>query len=143
MSDRPEKPAYQQVSEHIRGRIRDGEYPVGTQLPSLAVLMQEYAASSTVVRMALRELRASGVVSTRQGKGAFVLALPDDGAEAGSSAEFQTLMRRLDHIQDHMRRFEERLAALEAATLPRPATPGADRDAAPESSAASGADRRR
>ncbi|MBT8226024.1 MAG: winged helix-turn-helix transcriptional regulator [Dactylosporangium sp.] len=125
MSDRPEQPEYQRVSEHLRSRIRGGEYPVGSQLPSLAALMQQYSASATVVRMALRELRSSGVVITRQGKGAFVLAAPEDGDDRGSSAEFHMIMRRLDGIQDGMRQIEQRLAVLEsAAQQPAPAGNG-------------------
>lgn len=116
MNDRPEKPAYQQVSEHLRTRIGAGEFPAGSQLPSMAMLMEQYTASATVIRMALRELRSAGIVSTRQGKGAFVLATSSDGGDQQPSSEFQMLMLRLDRIQDGMRQMEQRLAALEAAT---------------------------
>lgn len=113
MTDRPEKPAYQQVAENLRARIRDGQYPVGSQLPSLSALMAQYSASITVIRMALRELRSSDIISTRQGEGAFVLAVPTDSDDARPSTELQAVMRHLDLLQDLVERLDHRLAALE------------------------------
>lgn len=126
MSDRPEKPAYQQVSEDLRARIRAGEYPVGSQLPPMASLMEQYTASITVVRMALRELRSAGLIVTRQGKGAFVLAAPTDDDESPSRTEFDMIMQRLDHIEEYMRQIEQRLAAVETTARPQ-AAPNSDR----------------
>ena len=113
MSDRPEQPAYQQVAEDLRSRIRNGDPAVGDQLPSLATLMERYSVSITVVRSALRELRSEGIVSSRQGKGTFVKALPDTRTEPASAVEFETIMRHLNQVQDQLRTMEQRLTRLE------------------------------
>lgn len=118
------QPAYQQIAEDLRQRIRDGRMPVGTQLPSLAELMKTYDVSITVVRMALNELRAEGLVVTHQGKGAFVRS--DSGASGTSpdgSSEFQTLMKHLDDVQDQVRQLAERVSELEQAVRPADAEP--------------------
>lgn len=107
------EPAYQQVAADLRARIQDGRLPVDSQLPSLPTLMNQYEVSITVVRMALRELRAEGLVSTHQGKGTFVRAVPTASKSSGDPTEFKAVMRQLDQVQEHMRRLEGRLAELE------------------------------
>jgi GntR family transcriptional regulator, transcriptional repressor for pyruvate dehydrogenase complex len=59
--------------EAVTERIHSGQYKRGDQLPTEKDLIEEFNVSRTVVREALANLKASGLVSTRQGKGAFVL----------------------------------------------------------------------
>lgn len=59
--------------EAITDRIQSGTYKRGDQLPTEKDLIEEFNVSRTVVREAIANLKASGLVSTRQGKGAFVL----------------------------------------------------------------------
>jgi DNA-binding FadR family transcriptional regulator len=59
--------------EAITERIQSGEYKRGDQLPTEKDLIEEFNVSRTVVREAIANLKASGLVATRQGKGAFVL----------------------------------------------------------------------
>src|SRR5687768_12528915 len=99
MADWSGEPAYKQVAADLRDRVRDGRLPIDSQLPSLAELMRQYDVSITVVRMALRELRAEGLVTTHQGKGTFVRAMPP---EAEQSSEFRALVRQLDQVQEHV-----------------------------------------
>lgn len=113
MADRPETPAYQQIADDLRAQIRSGRYAVGDQLPPLSAFMARYSTSITVIRMALRELRGEGILRTRQGKGTFVLAIPDEEARPEHTAEFQTVMRHLGAIQEQMQRFEQRLVEVE------------------------------
>lgn len=58
----------------LRADIVNGNLPVGTQLPTEAQMMTAFGVSRTVVREAVAALRAEGLVSTRQGRGAFVAA---------------------------------------------------------------------
>jgi GntR family transcriptional regulator len=121
MADWTGQPVYKQIADDLRARIRDGRLPVGTQLPSLAELMQEYGVSITVVRMAIAALRAEGLVTTHQGKGAFVRSQGDGGAvESGPSPEFEELMSHLEAIHEDIRRLDERLAQVEALVQPTP-----------------------
>ena len=61
-----------QVVRTIAERIRLGEYARGSQLPTEKVLIDELGVSRTVVREAIANLRASGLVSIQHGIGAFI-----------------------------------------------------------------------
>jgi GntR family transcriptional regulator len=66
------RPAYLQVADALREQIRDGTYPPGAQLPTERALMETWDISSKTVRAALDQLRAEGLVVSRQGVGVFV-----------------------------------------------------------------------
>ncbi|GGM77445.1 hypothetical protein GCM10012275_55180 [Longimycelium tulufanense] len=109
------RPAYQQVAQALRDQIRAGSLRPGTQLPSLADLMQEHRVSSTVVRMALAQLRADGLIVSHQGKGSFVQER-DAGAQTSPAVErgvAKELLASLDSLQDRLRQLEERVSRLE------------------------------
>lgn len=57
----------------LRHQIEQGQYPVGTRLPSETLICQEFGVSRTVVREAVAALRADGMVQPRQGAGVYVL----------------------------------------------------------------------
>jgi DNA-binding FadR family transcriptional regulator len=61
----------------LKSRILDGSLAPGSKLPSEAELIEEYGVSRTVVREAVTRLRAEGLVETFQGRGSFVLAVPE------------------------------------------------------------------
>jgi DNA-binding FadR family transcriptional regulator len=62
------------VMARIAGEIRSGRLRPGTRLPTEQELMIAMGVSRTVVREAVAALRAEGLVTTRQGSGAFVAA---------------------------------------------------------------------
>ena len=62
--------------ERIAGEIRSGRLAPGARLPTEQELMGAMGVSRTVVREAVAALRAEGLVTTRQGSGAFVAAEP-------------------------------------------------------------------
>lgn len=99
------QPAYKQVADDLRSRVRDGRLKPGDQLPSLAQLMQEFEASTTVVRMALAELRTEGLITTHQGKGAFVRS---DVVPADASTELDVIRAELRDLTDRVERLEKR-----------------------------------
>lgn len=68
-------PVAQQVYEHLRQRLLEGEYTHGQRLPSETQLAQEFEVSRATVRQALAMLEAQRLVSRRQGDGTF--ATPD------------------------------------------------------------------
>ena len=121
MADWSGRPAYQQVAETLRADIRGGRIPPGSQLPSYEALMRAYGVSITVVRNAVRELKTEGLVSTHQGKGAFVRdPLPDPAQAPGDqpSDAFQAIMGEIRSLHDDLDRFDERLSQLERLVLP-------------------------
>jgi GntR family transcriptional repressor for pyruvate dehydrogenase complex len=95
----------------LSGRIRSGELAEGRRLPTEAALMDEHGVSRTVVREALSQLQAAGLVETRHGVGTFVL-------EGAGAAPLQIRPRHLATLQDVVALLELRLGVeTEAASL--------------------------
>jgi GntR family transcriptional regulator len=65
---------YEQITEALRGRIRDGTYPPGSQLPTRVELRKEFQVSDIVITFAMRTLRQQGLVETLPGVGVYVAA---------------------------------------------------------------------
>ena len=65
-------PLYIQLREVIRSKIEDGEYPVGTAIPSESQLAETYNLNPLSVRSALAALKYEGLLRSVQGKGVFV-----------------------------------------------------------------------
>ncbi|TNM63735.1 FadR/GntR family transcriptional regulator [Aliirhizobium smilacinae] len=61
-----------QIARVLSERIKQDEYPRGSKLPTEKALMEELCVSRTVVREAVANLRASGLVSIQHGIGVFV-----------------------------------------------------------------------
>ncbi len=113
----------QRVSDEILQQIREavlaGKFQVGDRLPNERTLAEQFAASRTSVREALRGLQQEGVVYTKKGVhgGAFVADLDHRLV----SRSFQTLLQlrkiSINHIAEVRLIFEPeaaRLAALRA-----------------------------
>lgn len=67
---------YVQLADDLVDRIRRGEYPVGSRLPSEADLAESYGVAKMTVRRALDVLRQQGTVRTLHGRGSVVIAVP-------------------------------------------------------------------
>lgn len=68
-----------QLRELLADGIRHGEWPVGSQLPSIRDLIDTHGVSLPVIRMALDALAETGIIRTEHGRGSFVLRIPDNG----------------------------------------------------------------
>jgi DNA-binding FadR family transcriptional regulator len=73
------------VADRIAEAIRDGTLAAGERLPSEAHLAGSFAVGRTSIREGLQKLRALGLIETRKGLGAFVLA-PDDRLAGGDAS---------------------------------------------------------
>jgi len=70
-------PKYQDIAAELRRRLEDGEYPVGSQLPSLEQLSAAFGAVDIeTVRQAEHLLKRDGLLDIVPSKGAFVRATP-------------------------------------------------------------------
>lgn len=71
---RPQKqiPLHLDISEQIQQRIIQGDYLPGEKLPSERKLIEEWQVSRITIRRAIANLVQQGLVTTHQGKGAFV-----------------------------------------------------------------------
>lgn len=65
---------YLEIADALRARIRSGEYPVGSRLPSIASLESEFDVSLQTVRSAQKVLVEDGLIRLEQGVGAWVIA---------------------------------------------------------------------
>ena len=80
----------QETSRRIAADIAEGKLMPGTRLPTEQEMMEAMGISRTVVREAVAALRAEGLVTTRQGVGAFVAKPPPQilfGLAAGQSGK--------------------------------------------------------
>lgn len=66
-------PLYMQLHSLLIRRLEEGEWPVGTQLPTIEQLMAEYGVSRITVREAMGRLERDGIISRGRGKGTHVL----------------------------------------------------------------------
>ena len=71
-----QRPAYLRIADGLRDGIRDGSYPPGSRLPTIATLSAMNHVSEIVVRQAVAVLRGEGLVETRRGGGTVVRVRP-------------------------------------------------------------------
>ncbi|MFJ7154485.1 GntR family transcriptional regulator [Streptomyces sp. NPDC101118] len=69
-------PRYVQIAEDIVQQIRAGVLKPGDLVPSESELVERYGVAGGTIRKAMVEVRASGLVETRHGKGSLVKARP-------------------------------------------------------------------
>lgn len=103
---------FEQVAEILEQRIRDGEYPVGSELPSERELMKDFGCGRTAIREALFHLQRMGLADLKSGARARV-AVPSPGAVmsslAGSARYLLSAPEGIRHFQDARLLFESGL----------------------------------
>lgn len=65
-------PLYIQIKRLLKAQIENGDYPVGSQLPSERELAQRFNVSRMTARQALQALAQEGLTQSRVGTGTFV-----------------------------------------------------------------------
>lgn len=105
------EPAYRQVADDLRTKIRTGQYEAGAALPSTRRLMETYEVSITVVRAAVNQLRLEGLVLGQPGKGVFVTDAPPSAADEEN--DLAEVRRQMDALRTELLRLNERIADLE------------------------------
>jgi GntR family transcriptional regulator, transcriptional repressor for pyruvate dehydrogenase complex len=106
----------QRVVTGLKDKIFSGDLPPGHKLPSESELIEEFRVSRTVIREAVTRLRAEGLVETFQGRGSFVLAVPDPTSFTVESTAIRTHHDVLDMV-DFRIGIECEAAALAAARV--------------------------
>ncbi len=96
------QPRYLQIALELKQAIASGRYPVGSKLPTEAVLCGQFGISRFTAREAVRVLSAAGLVTRRQRVGTVVTALPDD---ARYSHEARSVRDLLQYAQETQLRF--------------------------------------
>lgn len=122
-------PEYQRLMRRIRAAIISGEYPVGSPIPSTTELVEESKMSRPVVRRAVDQLKAEGILEGHQGKGVYVSEVPviadrrraDTEALGEEFAEIRREFRKLaedvgsEDLRARFGRLETRMGRVEAA----------------------------
>jgi len=87
---------YRRVTDGILQRLAQGEFPIGSRLPTERELAETYTISRTTVREAMVALEMMGVVEMRKGSGIYVasLRMPGEGAETLDVGAFELLEAR-------------------------------------------------
>ena len=74
ISNTSEKPLYEQIKEQIKSAILKGDLKNGELLPSIRNFSTDLNVSILTIRRVYDELEKEGFVSSKAGKGTFVLA---------------------------------------------------------------------
>lgn len=74
ISNTSEKPLYEQIKEQIKSAILKGDLENGELLPSIRKFSTDLNVSILTIRRVYDELEKEGFVSSKAGKGTFVLA---------------------------------------------------------------------
>lgn len=74
------RPMYLQIIDQVRRRIAAGDWPPGTEMPSIRQLAVALNVSVITVKRAYRDLEQEGAIVTRHGKGSEVAPDVDAGA---------------------------------------------------------------
>lgn len=98
-------PAYRQVADDLRERIRRGELAPGQQLPGEDRLASQYDVGKDTIRDALQVLRTEGLIRTVWRRGSWVRAQPTRSrmevrGPARVSARMPTPEERQEHDLD-------------------------------------------
>lgn len=99
-------PEYQRLMRQIRAGIISGEYPVGSPIPSTTELVEESEMSRPVVRRAIDQLKAEGILEGHQGKGVFVKAMPVEADRRRDDTE--ALAEQFAGLRQEVRELAER-----------------------------------
>ena len=82
-------PIYLQVVERIKERLAAGQLRPGEQLPTVRALALELRVNFNTIARAYRIMDESGIISTQQGRGTYILELPTP--EAAENIRLQAL----------------------------------------------------
>lgn len=66
-------PLHQQIYDDIKSRIMNGEWPVGTRIPTQRELAAKYQVNRSTIVYALGELAAGGLIESRVGQGTVII----------------------------------------------------------------------
>jgi GntR family transcriptional regulator, transcriptional repressor for pyruvate dehydrogenase complex len=91
--------AYEQIVAQVEGMIAADRLRIGDQLPAERELAEQFDVSRVVIREAMRNLEARGVIEVQHGRGAFVRSRPDQAPGEGPGEAISrslTLFLRLE-----------------------------------------------
>jgi GntR family transcriptional regulator len=92
-------PIYLQVVERIKERLAAGQLKPGDQLPTVRSLASDLRVNFNTIARAYRIMDESGIISTQQGRGTYILEMPSPEVVGSIRAKaLEDLTRR--YIED-------------------------------------------
>jgi GntR family transcriptional regulator len=92
-------PIYLQVVERIKERLAAGQLKPGDQLPTVRSLALDLRVNFNTIARAYRIMDESGIISTQQGRGTYILEMPSpEVIESIRAKALEDLTRR--YIED-------------------------------------------
>lgn len=73
MKPKKQYPKYQQIVDYIKEKIANGEWPIGSKIPSQRILAKRFEVNRSTVITALEELMADGLIEGKMGMGTVVV----------------------------------------------------------------------
>nr|WP_202546563.1 winged helix-turn-helix domain-containing protein [Streptomyces sp. SID2119] len=70
------RPKWRQVADIMRARIADGSYPIGSRMPAVVALTEEFGVAIATAQKVMRALRDEGLIRTEVGMGSYVTGRP-------------------------------------------------------------------
>ncbi|MFF0626743.1 GntR family transcriptional regulator [Streptomyces sp. NPDC004296] len=133
-ADSPASPEYLRVAELIRGRIRDGTWVPGQRIPAAPALAEELGSDRSACERAVRVVAMQGLLTTKQGSGAYVSRIlhkirrdgtsryqkakrEEAGADGPARGAFEAELRRMGLIPRNMPSVRRAVPPLEVAGL--------------------------
>jgi DNA-binding FadR family transcriptional regulator len=101
------------VASLLSREIESGDFNPGARLPTEQQLAEKFGVSRNVVREAIAQLRADGMIEARQGVGAFVLA-PEQRSAIRIDREALKSAVNMEHLFELRRILETESASLAA-----------------------------
>ncbi|WP_426566344.1 GntR family transcriptional regulator [Angustibacter sp. McL0619] len=98
-------PPYLRVAAQLRASIAAGEFAVGSRLPAVTKLGEQFGVAAGTVRSALAVLAREGLVEVQHGRGTTVL---DGGRDAVGGADLDELREQLVKLERRVKRLERR-----------------------------------
>lgn len=95
------RPSYLQVAARLRDAVTDGTYPLGSRLPSVRALAEEYGVATATAAKATDVLKREGIVQGRPGLGTVVRETPKpaSGGEGSLQGQVDDLRRRVEALE--------------------------------------------
>ena len=109
ISDHDGVPIYVQLVRQIKYLVSSGQLTVEEQLPPVRKLAEQLVVNPNTVARAYRELEREGILTIRQGAGAFVA---DGGSPLARRERQRILIERIDMLLSEARHMKVDLDAL-------------------------------
>jgi GntR family transcriptional regulator/MocR family aminotransferase len=99
LNPRSNKPLYLQIADHVVGLARGGQLQPDDRLPPSRILAEHLQVHRSTVVNAYEELKARGVLETRQGSGSYITGIVQEIVPMEPASFPTTLASRCDNEQ--------------------------------------------